>query len=124
MYGTNYQQQCTIWYHTIPSFSALCTNGMVCTIQKKTKKEGKIKIINTIEHIIMSTEDRDPTAAEEEEEEEDLEKLQAEIARMEAEAARIAQETEDLDKSSTAGAASSAAAAGKKSDAGTTSKDG
>lgn len=96
----------------------------VPTIQKKTKKEGKIKIINTIEHIIMSTEDRDPTAAEEEEEEEDLEKLQAEIARMEAEAARIAQETEDLDKSSTAGAASSAAAAGKKSDAGTTSKDG
>jgi len=34
----------------------------------------------------------------EEEEVEDLEKLQAEIARMEAEAARIAQETEDLER--------------------------
>ena len=34
----------------------------------------------------------------EEGEVEDLEKLQAEIARMEAEAARIAQETEDLER--------------------------
>lgn len=34
----------------------------------------------------------------EEGEVEDLEKLQAEIARMEAEAARIAQETKDLEK--------------------------
>ena len=40
----------------------------------------------------------------EEEEEEDLEKLQAEIARMEEEAARIAQETEDLEKSKDGGA--------------------
>jgi len=34
----------------------------------------------------------------EEDEVEDLEKLQAEIVRMEAEAARIAQETEDLER--------------------------
>ena len=74
----------------------------------------------------MSTEEKDPAAAkEEEEEEEDLEKLQAEIARMEAEAARIAQETEDLDKSSSGGpATASTAAEGKKSDADTASKDG
>ncbi|KAL7496748.1 hypothetical protein ACHAWT_004883 [Skeletonema menzelii] len=74
----------------------------------------------------MSTEEKEPVAAkEEEEEEEDLEKLQAEIARMEAEAARIAQETEDLDKSAGEAAAStSVAAEGKKSDADTTNKDG
>jgi hypothetical protein len=72
--------------------------------------------------IIMSEEEKKPPAAdeevaeaaeaaeeEEEEDEEDLEKLQAEIARMEAEAARITKETEDLEKkkgtksSSTAG---------------------
>lgn len=78
-----------------------------------------------IEHS-MSTEEKEPVAAkEEEEEEEDLEKLQAEIARMEAEAARIAQETEDLDKSAGEAAAStSVAAEGKKSDADTTNKDG
>eukprot|EP00986_Skeletonema_menzelii_P005131 scaffold1811_cov145-Skeletonema_menzelii.AAC.22 len=78
-----------------------------------------------IEHS-MSTEEKEPVAAkEEDEEEEDLEKLQAEIARMEAEAARIAQETEDLDKSAGEAAAStSVAAEGKKSDADTTNKDG
>ena len=75
----------------------------------------------------MRTEEKEQPAAakEEEEEEEDLEKLQAEIARMEAEAARIAQETEDLDKSSAGeGASASVAAEGKKSDADTTNKDG
>lgn len=57
---------------------------------------------------------------EEEDEEEDLEKLQAEIARMEAEAARITKETEELEKkkdavpaSSTSAAAAAAAAADK-----------
>mmetsp|Transcript_2088 Transcript_2088/g.2776 ORF Transcript_2088/g.2776 Transcript_2088/m.2776 type:complete len:132 (+) Transcript_2088:122-517(+) len=38
-----------------------------------------------------------PAAEEEAEDDEDLEKLQAEIARMEAEAAKIAKETEDLE---------------------------
>ena len=42
-------------------------------------------------------------------EEEDLEVLQAEIARMEAEAARIAQETEDLEKKPSSTSASAAA---------------
>lgn len=48
------------------------------------------------------------------EEDDDLAKLQAEIAQMEAEAARIAKETEDLDTSASAGGAakSSAATAG------------
>ena len=43
-------------------------------------------------------------------EEEDLEVLQAEIARMEAEAARIAQETEDLEKKPSSTSATAAAA--------------
>jgi RNA recognition motif-containing protein len=43
--------------------------------------------------------DVDADADEEEDEEEDLEKLQAEIARMEEEAARITKETEELEKS-------------------------
>eukprot|EP00978_Attheya_sp_CCMP212_P043523 scaffold285888_cov112-Attheya_sp.AAC.1 len=50
---------------------------------------------------------------EEEEDEEDLEKLQAEIARMEEEAARIAKETEELrakSKSAQGGSAASASA--------------
>ncbi|KAL7534349.1 hypothetical protein ACHAWF_004804 [Thalassiosira exigua] len=60
----------------------------------------------------------------EEEEGEDLERLQAEIARMEAEAARIARETEDLEKekgggggggSSSAAGGSAAGAGGKAS---------
>lgn len=42
-------------------------------------------------------------------EEEDLEVLQAEIARMEAEAARIAQETEDLEKKPSTSASTAAA---------------
>mmetsp|Transcript_14419 Transcript_14419/g.31025 ORF Transcript_14419/g.31025 Transcript_14419/m.31025 type:complete len:126 (+) Transcript_14419:99-476(+) len=48
----------------------------------------------------MADDEKDPTAAsaEGEDDEEDLEKLQAEIKRMEEEAARIAQETEDLEK--------------------------
>jgi len=44
-------------------------------------------------------------AAEEDDDEEDLEKLQAEIARMEAEAAKIAKETEDLENQKTGGTA-------------------
>lgn len=52
------------------------------------------------------------------EEEEDLEKLQAEIARMEEEAARITRETEELEKSkaSSAAATSASAAGGDKKD--------
>lgn len=42
--------------------------------------------------------DEDKMAAAEEDEEEDLEKLQAEIDRMEAEAAKIAKQTEELEK--------------------------
>ena len=49
-------------------------------------------------------------AAEGDEDEEDLEKLQAEIARMEEEAARIAQETEDLEKDKTSSSSGAAAA--------------
>jgi len=44
-----------------------------------------------------------PAAEEEAEDEEDLEKLQAEIARMEAEAAKIAKETEDLENQKSGG---------------------
>ena len=57
--------------------------------------------------------DEEPTAtaasaaAPEEEDEDDLEKLQAEIAKMEEEARRIARETEDLDKPAAAAASSS-----------------
>ncbi len=52
------------------------------------------------------------------EEEEDLEKLQAEIARMEAEAARIAQETEDFEKQSSSKTAAAAASSSAASSAG------
>ena len=47
----------------------------------------------------------------EDDDEEDLEKLQAEIARMEAEAARIAKQTEELQNKYSGGAASGAATA-------------
>ena len=52
-----------------------------------------------------------PEEEEEDDDEEDLEKLQAEIARMEAEAARIAKQTEELQTKSSGGAASGAATA-------------
>ena len=59
--------------------------------------------------------DEKPAAAVEEDkqdddDEEDLEKLQAEIERMEAEAARITKETEDMEKGSGTSAAAAAAA--------------
>ncbi|KAL3770938.1 hypothetical protein ACHAWO_002483 [Cyclotella atomus] len=74
--------------------------------------------------------DKDPptASAAPEEEEDDLEKLQAEIAAMEAEAARIARESDDFEKrtASASGAASAAAAAAPKdkSDGEKVSKDG
>ncbi|KAL3766525.1 hypothetical protein ACHAWU_000320 [Discostella pseudostelligera] len=54
-------------------------------------------------------------AAGDDEEEEDLEKLSAEIARMEEEAARIAAETEELEKANATSAATSATATKAKS---------
>ncbi|KAL9185071.1 hypothetical protein ACHAXT_002848 [Thalassiosira profunda] len=57
-----------------------------------------------------------------EEEAEDLEKLQAEIARMEAEAARIAEETKELEKDKPSSSATAASKEGGKGDA--TRKDG
>jgi polyadenylate-binding protein 2 len=48
--------------------------------------------------VIMADEGEEHNAGEEEEDEEDLEKLQAEIARMEEEAARISKETEELEQ--------------------------
>jgi polyadenylate-binding protein 2 len=56
---------------------------------------------------------------EEEEDEEDLEKLQAEIARMEEEAARIAKETEELRAKSKSAQGGSAASASASSSTGT-----
>lgn len=66
--------------------------------------------------------DEEPTstsaeaAAPEEEDEDDLEKLQAEIAKMEEEARRIARETEDLDKPAAASAAASSKGEAKEGD--------
>lgn len=60
-------------------------------------------------------------ADEEEDEEEDLEKLQAEIARMEEEAARITRETEEIEKSKNNKSAGSAA--GENGDASTKDKE-
>lgn len=53
-------------------------------------------------------------AAAPEEEEDDLEKLQAEIAAMEAEAARIARESDDFEKRTASASAGAAAAAAPK----------
>lgn len=73
--------------------------------------------ITTITTIMSSSEQRkeqsnaaEQDEEEEEEEEEDLEKLQAEIARMEEEAARITKETEELEKKKDSNSASAAAA--------------
>ena len=57
-------------------------------------------------------------------EEEDLEVLQAEIARMEAEAARIAQETEDLEKKPSTATAAASSTTTKTTTDDTTKKDG
>jgi polyadenylate-binding protein 2 len=61
---------------------------------------------------------------EEEEEEEDLEKLQAEIARMEEEAARIAKETEELKAKSKSAGDKAAATAATTTDKAATAADG
>jgi hypothetical protein len=74
---------------------------------------------NTANTLMMKDQEEGTTEEpeKEEEEEEDLEKLQAEIEKMEAEAARITKENEDLEKGKPhSSAAASAAAGGKKED--------
>jgi chemotaxis protein histidine kinase CheA len=77
-----------------------------------------VVLVQVITTIMSSSDPKKEQAAaaeqedeEEEEEEEDLEKLQAEIARMEEEAARITKETEELEKNKNPSTAAAAAAA-------------
>eukprot|EP00980_Cylindrotheca_fusiformis_P011832 scaffold2816_cov121-Cylindrotheca_fusiformis.AAC.48 len=73
----------------------------------------------------MSEEERKPEAEADEDDEEDLEKLQAEIKRMEEEAARITKETEELEKKKDSIKGSSSSDAKKSGESGETpSQDG
>jgi molecular chaperone GrpE (heat shock protein) len=97
--------------------------GAIGRFKTKSNKQQQIDTMSN-ETEMKPEAEPEAEAEEEEDEEEDLEKLQAEIKRMEEEAARITKETEELEKKKDKKIASSTDAAKNAGSGETPSQDG
>jgi hypothetical protein len=97
--------------------------GAIGRFKTKSNKQQQIDTMSN-ETEMKPEAEPEAEAEEEEDEEEDLEKLQAEIKRMEEEAARITKETEELENKKDPKTASSTDAAKTSGSGEATSQDG